>query len=110
MSGWDVTAPGRELHLRFLGLGDMTGKTAEEIIAVVGPPSSISSMALGQTLMQWQATGCHVALLFGANGQFVKITHQYAQYAPTPTGCMSMMAVLLVILATVVVASIRVFR
>jgi hypothetical protein len=109
MSGWDVTAPGRELHLRFLTLGDMTGKTADEIIAVVGPPSSISSMAFGQTLMQWQASGCHMALLFGADGQFVKITHQYAQYAPAPTGCMGMMAVLLVILATIVVASIRMF-
>jgi hypothetical protein len=38
----DVTAPGRELHGRFLALGDMTGKTADEIIAVVGPPSSLS--------------------------------------------------------------------
>lgn len=38
-------------------------------------------MAFGQTLMQWQATGCHMALLFRADGRFVKITHQYAQYA-----------------------------
>jgi hypothetical protein len=117
MSNWDVTAPGRQLHTRFLALGNMTGMTADEIIASVGPPSSVSSMASGQTLMQWQEAGCHMALLFDTNGQFVKITHQYAKYAPyipppppPDTGCLSILAVLLVFLATVVAASIRVFR
>jgi Holliday junction resolvasome RuvABC ATP-dependent DNA helicase subunit len=80
----DVTAPGRALHGRFLALGNMTGKTSEEIIAAVGRPSSISSMAFGQTLMQWQAPGCHMALVFRVDGRFVKITHQYAQYAGVP--------------------------
>ena len=84
----DVTGPGRELHARFLALGDMTGKTAEEIIAVVGNPSAVSSMAFGKTLLQWQAPGCHMSLLFDANGRFEQITHQYAQYAAAPTGCL----------------------
>jgi hypothetical protein len=84
MSSIDVTAPGRRLHERFLVLGNISGKTVEEIIAVVGPPSSITSMAFGQTLMQWQATGCHMALLFGPDGRFVKITHEYAHFAPAP--------------------------
>ena len=83
--GIDVTAPGRALHGRFLSLGNMTGKTANEIAAVVGRPTSISSMAGGMTLMQWQATGCHMALLFRADGQFLKITHQYANYVGVPT-------------------------
>jgi hypothetical protein len=53
----DVAALGRELHARFIRLGGMTGKTAEEIIAFVGfRPSSIGSMAHGMTLLQWQAT------------------------------------------------------
>jgi len=72
----DVTVPGRALHARFLSLGNMAGRTAAEIIAVVGQPSSVSSMALGQTLMQWQETGCHMALLFAADGRLVNVTHQ----------------------------------
>jgi stage V sporulation protein K len=80
----DITGPGRALHGRFLSLGNMAGKTADEIIAVVGRPSSISSMAAGLTLMQWQATGCHMALVFRADGQFLKISHQYANYVGTP--------------------------
>lgn len=110
MSSYDVTAPGRELHARFLALGDMTGKTADEIIAAAGRPSSISSIAGNQTLLQWQATGCHVAMLFGPDGRFVKITHQYAQYAPAPTGCMSVVAVLLVVLMIIVAVSVRFLR
>jgi len=42
MRSIDVTAPGRNLHARFVALGNMTGKTAVEIIAGVGPPSSRS--------------------------------------------------------------------
>ena len=76
----DVTAPGRALHARFLSLGNMAGRTAAEIIAVVGQPSSVSSMAFGQTLMQWQAAGCHMALLFAANGRFVNVTHQFTTF------------------------------
>jgi hypothetical protein len=62
-----------------LALGDMTGKTSDEVIAAVGRPSAISSMAGGMTLLQWQA----------------QIMHQYAQYAraPTPTGCMTTIAI-----------------
>ena len=97
---YDVTAPGRNLHARFVALGDMTGKTTDEIIAAVGPPSSYSSMAAGQSLLQWQATGCHMALLFGPDGRFLKITHQYAHYAPAPQGCMSVVVVAAFILAT----------
>ncbi len=108
--GRDVTAPGRELHARFLALGDMTGKTADEIIATVGPPSSISSMAANRTLMQWQATGCHMALLFGPDGRFMRITHQYAHYAPPPTGCLSAMSLLLAVLITAATLLIYVLR
>jgi hypothetical protein len=80
----DITAPGRELNSRFKSLGNMSGKTINEIVAVVGTPSSRSSMAFGQTLFQWQATGCHVALLFDQDNRFVSIQHEYAQYAPPP--------------------------
>jgi len=102
-----VTAPGRELHRRFLVLGDMTGKTADEIIAVVGRPVSISSMAAGETWLQWQATGCHMALLFGPDGKFLKITHQYANYAVPPAGCATLATLLLLLLVIIGVAALR---
>jgi len=74
----DVTSPGRALHARFVAVGNMTGKTADEIIAGVGPPRSRSSIAHGRMLLQWQATGYHMAILFDASGRFAKITHEYA--------------------------------
>ncbi len=55
-------------------------------------------MAGGNTLVQWQATGCHVALHFDQNERFVKITHQYAQYAPAPSGCLSIVIFVLGVL------------
>lgn len=103
----DVTAPGRELHSRFIGLGDLTGKTAEQIIAVVGPPTSRSFMAHNQVLLQWQATGCHMALLFDGEGRFLKITHEYARYAPPPTGCLTIVALVFLTLATLAAFAIR---
>jgi hypothetical protein len=76
----DVFAPGRALLGRFIALGDMTGKTSTQIRAVVGHPTSRSSIANGQTLLQWQATGYHIAILFDANERFEKITHEYAHH------------------------------
>ncbi|MFY9674880.1 MAG: hypothetical protein WAK13_10535 [Terriglobales bacterium] len=74
----------------------MTGKTIDEIVAVVGQPSSRSSMAHGQLLLQWQATGYHMALLFNPEGQLVKITHESAHFAPPPppSGCLGLVAIL----------------
>ena len=88
----------------------MVGKTADEIIAAVGPPTSIGRLAGGKTLLQWQATGCQMALLFGPNGRLIKITHEYANYATAPSGDMAgtaVMALVLVILATVVAFATR---
>lgn len=72
----NVTAPGRELHQKFESLGDMTGKTKDEIIAVVGAPTTVSELPDGKTLLQWQATGCHMALRF-AGDLFDGITHEH---------------------------------
>jgi hypothetical protein len=71
-----VTNPGQQLHAKFVSLGAISGRTKDEIIAAVGPPSSISTVQDGQTLLQWQATGCHMALIFTGdicNG----ITHEH---------------------------------
>jgi len=81
-SDTSIVSPGRGLHARFKSLGDMSGKTLDDVISVVGPPSSSSSIPFGHTLLQWQETGCHVALLFDRNNQFVSVRH--AEYEPTP--------------------------
>jgi hypothetical protein len=72
----NVTAPGQQLHQKFVSLGTIAGKTKDEIIAAVGQPTSISGLADGKTLLQWQATGCHMALRF--SGEVCEgITHQH---------------------------------
>lgn len=73
-----TTAPGANLGGKFRALGKMTGMTSEQIIAKVGPPTSRSAMAGGKTLLQWQATGYHIAIRFDANQVFDGITHEYA--------------------------------
>lgn len=99
---------GRELSLRLLALGDLRGKSADQLIEILGPPSSISSMAAGRTLVQWQRTSYHVALLFDARGQFVKITHEYAHQAPS--GCMVLLTVIFLILAALALSSFSLVR
>ena len=65
----------------FARLGDVTGKTPDEITAVVGPATSISAVGPGQVLYQWiktnQAGGYHYALLF-EDGLCVGFTHQHS--------------------------------
>lgn len=71
-----VTGPGLVLHQKFVDLGNLQGKSKDEIIAQVGPPTSISGLPEGKTLLQWQATGCHMALRF--DGDLCEgITHQH---------------------------------
>jgi hypothetical protein len=72
----DVTAPGRALHQKFMELGTLQGKRKDEIIAKVGPPCSFAAVGGGKTLLQWEATGFNIGLLF--NGESCEgVTHQY---------------------------------
>jgi hypothetical protein len=80
----DVTAPGRELHRRFEVLGDLTGKTEREIQDATCSPTSIASMAHGNRLLQWQATGYHIAILFGPDHRFLKVSSEYANHPAPP--------------------------
>jgi hypothetical protein len=70
-----VTSPGRDLHAKFVALGNVVGKTRDEIVASVGEPTSISSIP-GGVLLQWQATGCHMALKFMGD-KCQGYTHQF---------------------------------
>lgn len=77
MSMYTATMPGRQLAIKFKSLGDMTGKTLNEIVSVVGQPTARSLMANNAVLYQWQATGYHIAILFDANERMLKITSEY---------------------------------
>jgi len=72
-----VSAPGRSLQNKFVGLGTLVGKSKHEIIAEVGAPNSISSLPNGKTILQWVATGYHIALIF--NGDVCEgVSHEFS--------------------------------
>lgn len=62
-----VRASGVSLSQKFVSLGDLRGKTLDEIVSVVGEPNATTSLVNGQSLVQWQATGYLIALLFDEN-------------------------------------------
>ncbi|MER5896965.1 hypothetical protein [Streptomyces sp. NPDC001876] len=72
---------GQRLQQGFAELGDLTGRTAEEIIASVGAPISQSMMGPGQTLLQWQSGSYHIGVLF-EQGQFAGITSEDSGLLP----------------------------
>ena len=55
---------GRALGRKFELLGDMKGKTLQEITKAVGDPIATSNVGNGKTLYQWAAPGYRIALLF----------------------------------------------
>ena len=75
-----VKAPGKVLASKFASLGNMTGKTYEDIKKVVGVESSISRKAMDDgsvvTIRQWMATGYHIVLLFDQNDNFIGISSE----------------------------------
>jgi len=74
--------PEQNLRKKFVALGNMRGKTKEEIVALVGPPNSISAQVQGKSLLQWMQTSStgayHIGLLFDATGKVEKVTHEHA--------------------------------
>jgi hypothetical protein len=69
-------AKGGEMARKFAALGTLAGKHKEEIIDAVGPPTSISAVGDGLTLLQWQTEGYHIALRF--NGDVCEgVTHEF---------------------------------
>jgi hypothetical protein len=84
---WAFRAPGRALRKRFVSLGSLKGRTRKEIVKVVGPPSTETPLPDGRTLLQWRATGYHIALVFEKNGRCFGVTHEYGRRivaAPPP--------------------------
>jgi hypothetical protein len=72
-----TTAPGRSLQSKFVGMGTLAGRTKDEIIAVVGAPNSISALPNSKVVLQWMASGYHIALIF--NGEVCEgVSHEFA--------------------------------
>jgi len=69
-------SPGRALRKRFVGLGALKGRTRREIVKAVGDPSQETALPDGRTLLQWRATGYHIALVFAKNGRCDGVTHE----------------------------------
>lgn len=62
-----VKIPGGMLQGKFAKLGNLKGKSYSEIQRECGKESAISHMPDGKKLIQWQATGYHIALIFDEN-------------------------------------------
>jgi len=73
---WVFRAPGRDLRKRFIALGSLTGRTRREIEKAVGPAAQETALPDGRTLLQWRATGYHIALVFEKNGRCFGVTHE----------------------------------
>ena len=69
-------SPGRALKRRFVALGPLKGKPRREIERAVGAASQETALPDGRTLLQWRATGYHIALIFGTNGRCDGVTHE----------------------------------
>lgn len=69
-------APGRALRKQFEALGSLKGKTREEIVTAVGEPAQVTDLPGFGTLLQWRATGYHIALVFEEDGQCFGVTHE----------------------------------
>lgn len=69
---------------RLVSLGNVKGRPREELIGLLGPPTSISSTGDGGQLLQWQKISAysgswHYALIFDEHGICGGITHQFAR-------------------------------
>lgn len=78
--GAAVKAPGNVLASKFGSLGDMSGKTYNEIKNVVGVENAISTSVNDDgeviKIRQWISTGYHITLLFDANDNFICISSE----------------------------------
>lgn len=68
--------PKAQLNNAFVKLGDMRGKSKEDIIAAVGQPKGISNHDDGSKTLAWHAGGYHMVLLFDKDDKMVKIQNE----------------------------------
>jgi hypothetical protein len=75
---WVAMRRGPDLRRKFQILGTLKGRTKAEIVGAVGLPTSMSALADGQTLLQWQTLGYHIALGFDAHDVCYGVTHEFS--------------------------------
>ena len=68
--------PGEPCRKRFVALGTLKGRSRREIVRAVGEPSSETPLPDGRLLLQWRATGYHIALVFEQDGRCFGVTHE----------------------------------
>ncbi len=73
--GSAITTSG--VQSKFGGMGTIAGRTKDDVLSIVGPPNSISSLGEGVTLLQWQSPGYHIALKF-TNDICDGVTHEHS--------------------------------
>ena len=65
----------KEKFETFESLGDVSGLTLKDIIAVCGEPTSISIVENGK-IIQWLKGGLHIALMFTKNDICIGVSHK----------------------------------
>ncbi len=56
----------------------MNDRTGADFVTAFGlQPTTISTLAHGQRLLQWQDSGQHLAVLFTPDHRFVQIMHRH---------------------------------
>jgi hypothetical protein len=71
-----MKAPGRQLASKFGELGDLRGKSLDEIVQFVGQPNGVSAAESG-TVVQWMLTGYHIVLIFDDDGKCLGVSHEF---------------------------------
>lgn len=60
------------------GLGDLSGRSLAEVVALIGPPTSRSQLPRGNELVQWRVAQDRFAILFDQDGKFIRMTREHA--------------------------------
>ena len=76
---WGVKASGRALAAKIDSIGTLKGRTKDEIINIAGQPNGVSAMSDGSQLLQWMATGYHIALVFDPHGICQGVSSEFSQ-------------------------------
>lgn len=66
---------GVQLRQKFIYLGELRGRTLEEITREVGSPSSRTALTGNAELFQWARPGYHIALIF-SDGTCQGVQHE----------------------------------
>ena len=74
-----VSKPGRELHQKFISLGNFGGKSIDDITKICGQYNSISYLN-NVILCQWLVCGYHISIVFDSNRTAIRKSHESINY------------------------------